>query len=371
MKFLLVLTLSLTALNAYAIDYVFKSGYGIVATWSVNDKIGIFARSDIQTRFDIQQIISSDSHSAKSYSTSGVSLNASSDYFSLSPYNYNYYLRDDISTALPVNFNTLTQSRNDDLSHIASSDLMAANVKTTTSQQAVFNYSHLGSILRLSVKTPETATFKGVKLESDKGKFLQTGTLNLEERKITTKTSSSAIELALNNISVSTNGQLTVYFIFSEVDMTGGALTATFATTSGKTYSCSFDARKYEAGKVYNVERTLHVGSGYNTARAASVSVADLPKAKIMRKASAVVTYPTCVISDFLLASSDISYDPEYIKGDANNDKKVNIADMATTISHVKGSTPVGFNKSAVDFNGDGVVNLTDVSYLSKMLLNK
>ena len=51
---------------------------------------------------------------------------------------------------------------------------------------------------------------------------------------------------------------------------------------------------------------------------------------------------------------------PPYIKGDANGDGVVNMADAVAIGNYVAGVMPIGFNVLAADVNGDGKVTITD-----------
>lgn len=369
-KVISILVFLLFVLNAYSIDYAFKADYGVTATWNTNDAVGIFAKSDYETRFTIQSIDATNKHIAKVYGN-GVSLLGNNSYYGFCPYSDYYYLHASVSNSLPISYTKLTQTQNNSMSHIAPQDFMIANVTTTTSDQATFAFEHLGCILRLSVKVPDTSIFNAVTLETSKGTFLQNGTLNIETQKITTKTSSRTVELALNNISVSKSGQLTVFFMLPASDLTGGTMTATFCTTSGKTYTCSFGAQNYIAGKLYNVERTLQNSNQVKTLNLQpSVDDAVSARAKV-RRAASKITYPTCVVKDFLLAQSDIKYAPIYIMGDANGDGKVTILDLVLAIKHVNNKNPLPFNKDAVDFDNDAAVTMKDISKLYNMILSK
>ena len=60
---------------------------------------------------------------------------------------------------------------------------------------------------------------------------------------------------------------------------------------------------------------------------------------------------------------------PEVLKGDANGDGILNVADVLTVVNHLLGSTAAHFNQEAADVNGDGAVNMTDIAELAKILL--
>ena len=57
--------------------------------------------------------------------------------------------------------------------------------------------------------------------------------------------------------------------------------------------------------------------------------------------------------------------------GDANGDGTVNVTDVSAVISHILGRTPDGFNATAADVNADDVINVTDVSAIINIILGK
>ena len=60
-----------------------------------------------------------------------------------------------------------------------------------------------------------------------------------------------------------------------------------------------------------------------------------------------------------------------YLKGDANNDGKIDIVDVTSTISHILGQTPVGFALKAADVTGDGNIDIVDVTTIIDLILNQ
>ena len=60
----------------------------------------------------------------------------------------------------------------------------------------------------------------------------------------------------------------------------------------------------------------------------------------------------------------EVSAAPEMIVGDVNGDGVVNIADVSAVSAQIRGVKALE-DLSAADFNGDGVVNVTDLSMIS------
>ena len=55
--------------------------------------------------------------------------------------------------------------------------------------------------------------------------------------------------------------------------------------------------------------------------------------------------------------------------GDVNGDGVVNVVDVTMTISHILGQNPEGFDKDAADVNNDGVINIVDVTTIIDIIL--
>lgn len=368
-----IITIMLLAvLEVTGTSYTFKANYGIVTTWTAGDKIGIFAESSRQTGYDIKTINASDAHQATAASSNGTGLKGSKRYFALSPYNYNYYVDDNISTALPIAYPTLTQQSNGSTTHLASSNLMVAQTTTTSSGTAAFNFTPLGVVLRINAMVPKTATFNRAEITASRGNIMSKGTLNLETRTVTPSVQSATATMMLSNISVQKGQMLTVYFILPATNLAGGDITATFTTTSNEAYSCTFSGMAMQAGRLYNIGRTLHAAiAGAKQEDMPAPDRQPSPMAKIAKVAGDLYN-PTCITSDFTIALNDEQYDPlppEYILGDANGDGKVNVRDITAIMAYFTGKTPASFNRDAADANKDGVINKNDITHITNIIL--
>ena len=58
------------------------------------------------------------------------------------------------------------------------------------------------------------------------------------------------------------------------------------------------------------------------------------------------------------------------IEGDVNSDREVNTADVRNLVSYLLGNTPEDFNVDAADINGNGDVNISDVTALIYLILH-
>ena len=74
-------------------------------------------------------------------------------------------------------------------------------------------------------------------------------------------------------------------------------------------------------------------------------------------------TYPYKIVNSLVFVSQG--------SGDANGDGMVDITDVTSIIDHILGRTPAKFSLSEADVNGDGKVDITDVTSVIDIILNK
>ena len=61
--------------------------------------------------------------------------------------------------------------------------------------------------------------------------------------------------------------------------------------------------------------------------------------------------------------------DPEGLKGDANGDDKIDVADITAIASYILGSAPEGFNADNADVNSDGKIDVADITGTAAIIL--
>lgn len=59
------------------------------------------------------------------------------------------------------------------------------------------------------------------------------------------------------------------------------------------------------------------------------------------------------------------------LKGDANDDDMINVADIVAMVNYVKKGITTNFNKAAADINGDGVVDDKDITIVNNIIMGK
>lgn len=369
----MTLTAIILALNAVAIGYVFNAGSGLSCSWESNDAVGVFPLNDIQTRFFVQGISSTDNSQAKLTAT-GLTLKGLTKYNSLYPYSSSYYANDNVSTVLPISYNNLTQSGNDNASHLSTSDFMVAGTTTANDGSGAFSYTHLGAVLRLSLMTPDDALFSEATLEVSQSAFMKTGILNLDNKTLTKSTFDNKISLNINSISVKRGQLLTLYFIIPATNLSSALNTVTLKTTDRRAYSCTFNCQNYVANRVYNIGRTLVRSNAVPYTRERSMmNIEPVEERDLNARSRAMSTGMLgCTAAAFALALNDVSYSPlPPIPGDANGDDKLDESDITTIEQYIIGKSPARFVKEAADANSDGQVNVGDITVITNILKNK
>ena len=72
-----------------------------------------------------------------------------------------------------------------------------------------------------------------------------------------------------------------------------------------------------------------------------------------------------------LLSDDQMDYFKEYLKGDANNDGSVDIADAVCIVNYVVGKLNTNFVPEAADVNGDGDVDIADAVHIVNYVVGK
>ena len=78
----------------------------------------------------------------------------------------------------------------------------------------------------------------------------------------------------------------------------------------------------------------------------------------------------TVDLENNIIVVDKVPVEPEYIRGDVNGDKSVNISDVTVLINYLLSHNEEGVNLPALDCNLDTNVNITDVTVLINYLLS-
>ena len=76
-------------------------------------------------------------------------------------------------------------------------------------------------------------------------------------------------------------------------------------------------------------------------------------------------------ITDNHAAAEGISHlSSKILRGDANNDGRINISDVTVLITRILGQDPPNFYFSGADTDGNGLINITDVGNIINIILH-
>ena len=80
------------------------------------------------------------------------------------------------------------------------------------------------------------------------------------------------------------------------------------------------------------------------------------------------VTMPARSLNTYIFT---IDHSGEVMPGDVNGDGQVNVTDVTLIIDHILGKNPASFNAAAADINADGNISVTDVVMVIDVILGK
>ena len=72
----------------------------------------------------------------------------------------------------------------------------------------------------------------------------------------------------------------------------------------------------------------------------------------------------------FKFEKDNSSGSADFIFGDVNGDKLVNVTDIVATVNYIMEKPADNFNKEAGDLNGDGEINVTDIVKMVSIIMN-
>lgn len=218
---------------------------GISFTWKAGDKVGIYTESTSMANFDINQI-SQDAKSA-SFNGGGFSLTEGSTYYAFYPYN----AENTDKTIIYFDYTGQVQKANNDCSHLALYDYMSAKSIATGTNEALFDFDHLGSVIKIKISLPHDGVFTKLTLKSTKaipvhGSFditQNTPILNIDE-------TSKILFLDLDNV-VSINEHLTLYMLLPSCDLYGQDIDCQLLDNLGNIYNGYIAGKNLLSGNAY------------------------------------------------------------------------------------------------------------------------
>lgn len=213
-------------------------------SWKEGDQVGIYTESTSMANFDIDQI-SQDAKSA-TFNGGGFSLTEGSTYYAFYPYD----AASTEKTWVSINYFNQVQIADNDCTHLSNYDYMSANAEAGSNNNALFEFAHLGAIVKIKVNLPKNGTFTKMIIHGN-STFNNTGHVNLVDKTTTKGIDSNTLQLGLDNVS-STNCLLTLYMMVSPCLYTDGKkLIVELIEDTGDVYYGFITAKKMVEGKAY------------------------------------------------------------------------------------------------------------------------
>lgn len=233
---------------------------GLKFKWSEGDDVCVFGPNDSQ-QILLTMIGGADVNTAY-FSSDDYQLKAGVSYVAYYPYINNLKQEPKI----PISYEGQTQTANNNYDHLSKYDFLVTDKTTPEStNNAHFDFNHMGAILRLKMEMPEAGTWQSVTLSAADEAFTTAATLDLfGETLIVPTTQSSSVTLNLNNIETTeANETLTAWLMLSPADFTSRTMTVTVKSANGgEDVVYQFNpCKNFEAGKAYSF--TLKSGVQY------------------------------------------------------------------------------------------------------------
>jgi len=215
---------------------------GISFAWKNGDQIGVYSESNAMLCYTFSEIEGSDAKKAR-FEGGGFDLKADQKYYSIYP----YAAEKTSSKEVPIVYSGQRQLINNTTDHLSAYDYMTASAVATGPNEAIFNYSHLGAIVRIKIAVPEAGAYSSLTISSPSTPFITEGVVDLTatSASIVAKATDTKMTLMLGDESTglevsNSNLYITAYLCLAPVDLSGVDLTLTVTSA----YS---DSVKYEA----------------------------------------------------------------------------------------------------------------------------
>lgn len=222
--------------------------------WAEGDVIGVVPADDrtMQTNFEIVDLGSNPKSAL--FDGGAWQLKEGKSYLAYFPYRGRYLTS---SGKVEFSFAGQQQIGNDNADNIGAYDYMYASAVSTADGCATFAFRHLVSLVKLTVPAPKAASYSRLAISSSVSDgFASKATLNLADGSLVAGASAASIELGLEDVSLSADGDLVAYvMVLPTSKLDGQILKAVLTDTEGSTYEfvATSAAKTMEAGKAYSI----------------------------------------------------------------------------------------------------------------------
>ena len=218
--------------------------------WKTGDVIGIIPMNNetIQSNYKVSEI---GSNPKQATFDGGVwALKEGKEYAAYYPFKKEALVSNE---SIEFSFLGQTQSANNSLEHLGAYDYMYASTVVPQSGNAQFDFEHKISLVRLQLTVPTADTYTKVVLESSASWFASGASLKLSDGTMTATETVKYTTINLNNIEVSDNGIIALWFamlptnaligetlsvkLFGNENTYTGEITGFSTLTAGNAYS--------------------------------------------------------------------------------------------------------------------------------------
>lgn len=224
---------------------------GVTFTWAKDDTLGIFPSQGDQVSFAMDEGAGT---ANAVFSGGSWELKKSSTYYAYYPFSRKYFDGQSSKNKIWVNYKGQSQDGNNSTATIGKYDFMNAASTSPEEGRLLFEFSHLGALVQLSVTVPEKMTVKKMALAIENEEFLIEGYYNLEDEipVYVAERKSKVLSLAMKNVECEANATVTGYLMVPPTDLTGKTLTVRVYDDRNKLYSYTYPAAGvFRAGKSY------------------------------------------------------------------------------------------------------------------------
>lgn len=224
---------------------------GVIFTWAKDDTLGIFPSQGDQVSFAMDEGAGT---ANAVFSGGSWELKKSSTYYAYYPFSRKYFDGQSSKNKIWVNYKGQSQDGNNSTATIGKYDFMNAASTSPEEGRLLFEFSHLGALVQLSVTVPEKMTVKKMALATENEEFLIEGYYNLEDEipVYVAERKSKVLSLAMKNVECEANATVTGYLMVPPTDLTGKTLTVRVYDDRNKLYSYTYPAAGvFRAGKSY------------------------------------------------------------------------------------------------------------------------
>lgn len=224
---------------------------GVTFTWAKDDTLGIFPSQGDQVSFAMDEGAGT---ANAVFSGGSWELKKSSTYYAYYPFSRKYFDGQSSKNKIWVNYKGQSQDGNNSTATIGKYDFMNAASTSPEEGRLLFEFSHLGALVQLSVTVPEKMTVKKMALATENEEFLIEGYYNLEDEipVYVAERKSKVLSLAMKNVECEANATVTGYLMVPPTDLTSKTLTVRVYDDRNKLYSYTYPAAGvFRAGKSY------------------------------------------------------------------------------------------------------------------------